>query len=267
MSYNAWSDHPAHPPWAARREACAQIFRETAADLAGGQEFTATMLDDLENLLPEYRWVGAGRDDGGRAGEFTPIFYRTNRVKLRESGTFWLAPDEKVPGLGWNARCRRTATWARVEMRETGQRFCFISTHFDHLGKEARIESARLLIRRTPELAGGLRVIVAGDLNCRPGSFPHDLMTREWKDARAASRQPPRGPENTWRGWSRLGLGRARIDYLFVPTGLPVHSYTTLDTPAARRASDHLPVVVRLGLFPGEARANGKIGRAIINIL
>lgn len=246
MSYNAWSDHPTHLAWTGRREACAQIFRDAAPDLVGGQEFTASMLDDLEKLLPDYQWVGVGREDGQRDGEFTPVFYHAGKVEMLESGTIWLAPDETIPGLGWNARCRRTATWAQVEMKESGQRLCFVSTHFDHLGKEARTESARLLIRRTPKLANGLRVIVAGDFNCRPGSFPYDLMTREWKDARAVSRRPPQGPAKTWRGWSRLGLGSARIDYIFVPTGVPVTSYSALDTPAARQASDHRPIVVQL---------------------
>ena len=31
------------------------------------------------------------RSDGLEAGEFSPIFYRTGRLDLLESGTFWLS--------------------------------------------------------------------------------------------------------------------------------------------------------------------------------
>lgn len=248
MTYNAWSDHPAHPAWASRRPACAAVFHEARTDVIGGQEFTLGMLRELEQDLPEYRWVGVGRDDGAEAGEFTPVFYRPDRFELADSGTFWLAPGETHSALGWNARCRRTVTWARLRERKSGSEFALFSTHLDHWGKEARVESAKLLVRRCPVAAGTVPTIVAGDFNCRPRSEPYQLMIREWKDARVASQARAAGPVNTWRGWSRMGLGGGRIDYVFCPLGALVRSYSVMENAATRRASDHRPVVVEMDL-------------------
>jgi endonuclease/exonuclease/phosphatase family metal-dependent hydrolase len=41
---------------------------------------------------------------------------------------------------------------------------------------------------------------------------------------------------------------RDRIDAVFVDPRIKVRGYDVVDTPAARRASDHFPVVVDLGL-------------------
>jgi len=254
MTYNAWSDHPAHPAWASRRPACAAVFHEARADVISGQEFSIGMLRDLEVDLPEYRWVGVGRDDGAEAGEFTPVFYRPDRFELVDSGTFWLAPQDSPSALGWNARCRRTATWARLRDRNSGREFCVFSTHLDHWGEEARIESAKLLVRRCPVIADTLPSIMAGDFNCRPRSEPYQLLTREWKDARIAAQTPAAGPLKTWRGWSRVGLGAGRIDYVFCPLGVIVRNYTVMENEATRRASDHWPVVVDMDLGALEVR-------------
>ena len=248
MTYNAWCDHPAHPEWSGRRDACAGVFRRIGADLVGGQEFTARMLDDLAEDLPEYRSVGVGRDDGRRAGEFTPVFYRQDRMELLDSGTFWLAPDPATAGLGWNACCRRTATWATFLQSATNTRLFFLSTHFDHRGGLARIESAKLLASHVPSLAEGLPSVVVGDFNSRPSSRPHQVLSRVWRDARLASQAPPRGPVRTWRGWSRFGLGAARIDYIYTPPDATVVDYRVWDEAVMRRASDHRPVVARLRL-------------------
>ncbi len=248
MTFNAWCDHPAHPDWEKRRAACASVFRETTADVVAGQEFTSRMLDDLSRDLEQYRWIGAGRDDGDRAGEFTPVFYRPDRLELSRHGTFWLAPDPSTVGLGWNARCHRTTTWAEFRDHETGRPFLFASTHFDHRGGLARTQSARLLRTHLPALSNGIPSILAGDFNCRPSSRPYRVLSEAWQDARHATRTPPRGPARTWRGWSRLGLGAARIDHVFVSPRIPVLEYRVWDTPAVRLASDHRPVTARLRL-------------------
>jgi hypothetical protein len=46
-------------------------------DIIGFQEVLHSQLEDLRALLGDaYGWVGVGRDDGHRAGEYSPIFYR-----------------------------------------------------------------------------------------------------------------------------------------------------------------------------------------------
>ena len=83
-------------------------------DLLGGQELLRHQLADLAARLPDYAWLGAGRDDGADGGEFNPIFYRRERLEPLDSGTFWLSPEPARPGSrGWGAACPRVVTWAR----------------------------------------------------------------------------------------------------------------------------------------------------------
>lgn len=46
------------------------------ADLVGIQEALQDQMDDFVDLLPEFGWMGVGRDDGKGAGEYAAIFYR-----------------------------------------------------------------------------------------------------------------------------------------------------------------------------------------------
>lgn len=38
-------------------------------------------MNDLKNALPEYDYVGVGRNDGKTEGEYAPIFYKKDRIK------------------------------------------------------------------------------------------------------------------------------------------------------------------------------------------
>jgi len=55
------------------------------------QEALKNQIDDLEILLPEYAWLGIGRDDGKMRGEYSAIFYRRDRLEPLETSTFWLS--------------------------------------------------------------------------------------------------------------------------------------------------------------------------------
>jgi len=64
-------------PWSARRVSVARTLFASQVDLIGLQETLIRQVRDLAELLgSEFAWVGAGRDDGVSAGEFSPIFYK-----------------------------------------------------------------------------------------------------------------------------------------------------------------------------------------------
>ena len=60
-------------------------------------------LEDMLNALPQYSYIGVGRDDGKTKGEYAPIFYRKDKFKLLKSGNFWLSEDTSKPNKGWDA--------------------------------------------------------------------------------------------------------------------------------------------------------------------
>lgn len=254
MTFNIRYDTPNDGPnaWPHRRDWVASLIRFHEADALGVQEALVHMLRELDARLPGFARVGVGRADGGDGGEFSAIFYRTDRLELLDNGTFWLSPTPEVPGSkGWDTAIERVATWARFRDRETGCELVHLNTHFDHIGEQARQESARLIRRRLATLANDLPVIVTGDLNADPASIPYRVLTRDTitaaiaplRDAFTVSRAGHYGPTSTWTAFRAIEPGR-RIDYVLVSDDVAVLTHAILpDSWDGRFPSDHLPVL------------------------
>ena len=106
MSYNIRYDNSGDKDnqWKFRRDFAADLVKFYEADVFGAQEVLNNQLNDLLNRLPEYAYVGVGREDGKTKGEYAPIFYRKDRFSVEKSGNFWLAEDINAIGKkGWAA--------------------------------------------------------------------------------------------------------------------------------------------------------------------
>ncbi|MCZ6756737.1 MAG: endonuclease/exonuclease/phosphatase family protein [Bacteroidetes bacterium] len=237
--------------WENRKDWVAEIIRESEADVVGLQEALRHQIDTLSTRLPEYEWVGQGRSDGQNRGEFSPIFFRTDRLQLLETETFWLSPwPDSVGSVGWDAALPRIVTWASFELKATGGTFLFFNTHFDHRGEGAREESARLLRRKIMEIAGSRPFIVTGDFNTLDSQPPYSALTSKTPfapillDTRSAAVQ---SDMTTFRGFE-VGLTESRtIDYIFHSEYFLATSHEVLDeSREGSYPSDHLPVLVVL---------------------
>jgi endonuclease/exonuclease/phosphatase family metal-dependent hydrolase len=258
MTFNIRLDLASDGPnaWPYRRDWVASLIRFHGADAVGVQEALAHMLTELDARLPGFARVGVGRADGRAGGEFSPILYHTGRLELLDHGTFWLSPSPEVAGSkGWDAAIERVATWARFRDRRSGCTHLHLNTHFDHIGEQARQESARLIRTRLASLAGDLAVIVTADLNADPRSVPYRIFTRDTiaggigplLDAFDASSSGHYGPTSSWNAFKAIEAGR-RIDYVLVSPGIPVLTHGILpDSWDNRFPSDHLPVLAAVG--------------------
>jgi endonuclease/exonuclease/phosphatase family metal-dependent hydrolase len=257
MSFNLRYDTPndSANAWPNRKDWVAGLIRFHGADVVGVQEALAHMLTDLDARLPGFARVGVGRADGRTRGEFSAIFYRTDRLALLDSGTFWLSPTPEVAGSkGWDAAIERVATWARFRDRLTGCSHLQLNTHVDHIGEQARQESARLIRRRLAQLANGLPIVMTRDLNSTPTSGAYRILTRDTvagatpplADAMLTSRSGHYGPTSSWTAFRAIEPGR-RIDYVLVSAPVTVSSHGILpDSWNGRFPSDHLPVLAAL---------------------
>jgi endonuclease/exonuclease/phosphatase family metal-dependent hydrolase len=255
MTFNLRYDTPSDSTnaWPHRRDWVAALIRFHAPDAIGVQEALVHMLTDLDARLPDFARVGVGRADGRAGGEFSAILYRPDRLELLTSGTFWLSPTPNVAGSkGWDAAIERIVTWAQFRDRRTRCRHVHLNTHFDHVGEQARRESARLIRRRIA--ADGMPVVVTGDLNADPASEPYRILTRDTivstspplRDAFAASRDGHYGPTSTWTAFRAIEPGR-RIDYVLVSPQVRVLKHAILpDSWDGRFPSDHLPVLAAI---------------------
>ena len=239
--------------WSNRKDLAADLVKFHSVDLFGAQEVLNHQLNDLLTRLPEYAYIGVGREDGKTKGEYAAIFYKKDRFVLEDSGNFWLAEDINAVGKkGWDAACERVATWGIFKDKESGKKFFFLNTHLDHMGKVARHEGASLVLDEAHKLAKGLPVIVTGDFNATPDDDPIQVLTDK-NDPRhiTHSREIASlkyGPEWTFHDYGRIpNEKREWIDYIFVKGDIKVLRNGVLtDTLNNLYPSDHCPVMATL---------------------
>lgn len=242
MTFNIRYDNPDDPnPWQDRKDEVAEVI--AGADIIGLQEALKHQIDDLAERLPGFAWFGVGRDDGEEAGEYTCIFYRKDRFDVVDQHTFWLSETPDEPGSkSWDAAITRIATWGKFKDKKRGNGFYVFNTHFDHRGREARYESARLLSGKIEEIAGSTPAILTGDFNTREYSDPYKALIESLKDARYLSGKATVGPRATYTNWREVGEG-SPIDYIFVTGNVNVYEAVNVDdTFRGFFPSDHLPV-------------------------
>jgi endonuclease/exonuclease/phosphatase family metal-dependent hydrolase len=239
--------------WQNRREILIQAVRRIDPDLLGTQECLAEQADLLREHLPKMTIISVHRDDGKREGESCAILFRTDRFEPIASGTFWLSPTPEKPGSkGWDADCARIVTWARLRDKATGRTFAWLNTHWDHIGKEARLESAGMMRRWIEANAAEMPVIVTGDFNTHLDAPPYARMfdVNQWKrqliDTFAQLHGPNTNAGGTYHGFTGKGAG-ARIDWIlctpeFEPFASEIDTFSVND----RFPSDHFPVTAVL---------------------
>lgn len=257
-TFNVRYDTPADGPdaWPRRRESVVRTLRGIDADVVGLQEPLAHQYEFLRTTLEGYEWYGVGRRRDG-AGERCPIAWRATGFDAVERETRWLSPTPSVPGsVGWDASHPRIATRVRLRHRGTGTAFDAWNVHLDHEGRQARIESARLL---SAWIDRSVPTVLLGDLNATPSSPPHTILrTRpgaRLRDARGvaeAASGPTAvcGPAATFHGFT--GVPTDRIDYVFV-RGFGVDRVATVArSENGAYPSDHFPVVASLRRSEGQ---------------
>lgn len=246
------SPEPEVNAWDLRRDSVAKLIKKHGFDIFGTQEGHFHQLDDI-SARTGFKYVGKGREDGAKGGETSAVFYNPARFELLDSGDFWFAPTPDKPVKGWDAACRRICSWGKFRDLKTGKKFAFFSLHFDHKGKRARAESARLLVKKVSEISGNLPFLCVGDFNATPDSEPMKIIFAEksFKDSLSVLRGAPKSAGGTFHNFT--GKPKPdRIDYIFVSDGVDVMDYAVirdsvadLGLPANPKAvypSDHFPV-------------------------
>ena len=247
LTYNIRYDNPDDGPdrWELRRNALAAEVAARKPAIIGFQEVLANQLAFLESRLGTYRRIGVGRDDGASKGEFSPIFFDTTLFQLVSGQTFWLSTSPGVPGKAWDAALPRIATMAVLQDKCSGEHLWVLNTHFDHVGKTARLHSAELIMETLgPALKNGKPVLFMGDLNTEPGEPPIAVIQRYLTDACP----PAQSGTGTFNGFELSKTSAQRIDYVwYSAANWRVVQYAVPQPKIqGRQVSDHFPVVVQL---------------------
>jgi endonuclease/exonuclease/phosphatase family metal-dependent hydrolase len=235
-----------------RRDRALALITDMAPDLLGVQEALANQVDDLKLLLAQYSFVGVGRDDGERAGEFAGIFYRTARFELIDSGHFWLSETPDRPGTVFEGSGSiRMATWILVLDTAAMRELFMLNTHWDNVSQSSREASANLVLEQLGLLAPEIPTIVTGDLNQAETNVAVQTLSRSAAqgglDLRDAYREVIANPapdERTYHDFTGETAGQ-RIDFVFASPALRATSAKIrTDSFQGRYPSDHFPVIV-----------------------
>ncbi len=272
MSFNIRTGNANDGPnrWANRWDMVCDVVRRYDADLVGLQEAYRFQVDRIVETLPEYGWIGVGRDDGRAEGEHSAILYRKDRLTVADAGTFWLSDTPEVAGsITWGNACTRVCTWGHFVHTVSGKSFYMYNLHLDHVSQPSREKSAVLLTDRMAGRGDDDLVIVTGDFNAGEHNYVIQYLTGRMVlalDNGRASRTPvplvdtfreihpyatPVGTFNGFRGDS----AGDKIDYIFVPPGTRVIDAAIIyDNVNGRYPSDHFPIIASLSLTePGPA--------------
>lgn len=239
--------------WENRKEASIKMVNEQKPIVMGLQEACPDQIEYLDKNLQNYKHIGVGRDDGKLEGEMMAIYYDTTRVKLENSGTFWLSQTPDSVSFGWDAACRRTCTWGVFSTVDSGKKFCYFNTHFDHKGDTAREESIKLIVVKIAEIApADVPVLLTADFNSGTGNAIFNPLKSVMSDARTSCADTDTVP--TFNGWGKLEASSINnenevvIDHIFYKD-VEALKFEVLDGDyGVPYISDHYPVVMSFKL-------------------
>ena len=208
MTYNLKFASPTFKPsWSVRRNWQVDMINKYGPDIIGTQEGLKEQVDFLMDKLTKYVVIGEGRK-GGDDDEHMAIFFRRDRFRLREMGTFQLSETPEILGSGPEIN-PRIVTWARLAVInrpadgktspypedyrghwENTQEFYVFNTHFftARSGYDlAKLNSAKLILQRINafnrfgEWTKDRPVFLVGDFNARPGGEVHRAFVGDGK--------------------------------------------------------------------------------------
>lgn len=248
MTYNIRLDvaSDGENSWSYRKNAFVDQIHFFEPSVLGIQEGLPQQVKFLKKRLKGYKYIGKGRN-GGKNGEFSAIFYNAHQLEVLKSDTFWLSETPEQVSVGWDAALPRICTYGKFRDKHTGSVFWVFNTHFDHLGKEARANSAQLILQKIKNLVDKHDLVfLMGDLNTAHESKPITLIEKIMKDC-AEEAKITFGPETTFNGFN-FGVSTSnRIDYIFVKKSkkTSIKKYAVLNNSReGGYISDHFPVFV-----------------------
>ena len=237
--------------WSNRKDFWASQINFYEPDVFGIQEALPHQVTDIASALPEYSYVGIGRDGIGK-GESSNIFFKKDRFKMVQEKTFWLSETPEKISKGWDAAFNRVCTYVLLKDNKTKKSFWVFNAHLDHIGEFARTNAIQLILSKIKEVnTKKLPVFVIGDFNTEPNEQRISDLKKQMDDSYDISKQKPFGPNGTFNAFQYFEPVTKRIDYIFLSKNNPfkVLKYAILtDSKNLKFPSDHFPVLVELQL-------------------
>ena len=253
MTYNLRYASQSKPnAWPDRRPVMKACITRYAPDIIDTQEGVYAQLKDLASDLPDYEWIGLGRDGGSR-GEFMAVFYRRDRFEPLAYDHFWLSDTPNVIASStWGNTNRRMVTWVRLKDRRSGREFSFWNTHLDHAIQAAREQGAALIRARIEAANIPGPLLLVGDFNAVSGANKaYDILTADGflRDTWALAASRRNAEYNSFNDFAAPRKDGRRIDWILLRGDADVRA-TEIGTfeQNGQFPSDHFPIIAWLTL-------------------
>jgi len=230
--------------WVNRAGLIVQNIENNAPDVIGFQEVMPLQYSYLKKALKGYGSVIKYRDMTPFFSEGCPVFYRADKYKLLDKGSFWLSETPDRMSRDWDSACYRICSYVILEEKASGREFAVFNTHLDHVSNEARINGIQVVLDKIADF-GGLPSILMGDFNAGVTSETYLMAAEHFLDAQVEAADTM--DSSTFNGWGP-SIGGGRIDYiLYSKTGLQAEKYwVETSTYDGAYPSDHFPVCAKL---------------------
>ncbi len=253
MTYNMRLDVTAdkEDAWEYRRDLFVDQLRDIEADVFGTQEGLPHQIAYIDQKLSGYSYIGIGRDGEGTASEYSAVFYKTEKLELIRSGTFWLSKTPEKQSVGWDAALPRICTYGLFKDISSGKHIYAFNTHLDHLGEKARNKSLNLIMKKMKEFnQDNYPVILMGDMNLEPGTKAIKSVSKKYVDTQVADKTDPKIPTGTFNAFDISEPATRRIDYIFLDkVNFEIVEYSVVREPKGHSyPSDHFPVIAEVSL-------------------
>lgn len=240
--------------WNRRKPIVCRTLIDNAADVISLQEALDFQVEQIEQALPQYAGYAAGRSNGKQRGETCAIFYRKERFKLVDSGTFWFSKTPDKPGSKhWGNLFPRICSWVHLVDKADRIGFYVYNVHLDNWSQNSRKKSVRLLASRIAARKTKDPFIVTGDFNMEldnPAMMylqkigyqtPYPRMVDAWLSVH---------PDKTNLGTYHKFSGKracSKIDHIAISENAKALN-VNIDRHelAGRYPSDHFPVIATI---------------------
>ena len=252
MTYNIRLDvaSDGENAWPNRSNFLTSQIQFYSPDIMGVQEARPNQMDDLKLALIGYESIGIGRD-GDHKGEYSAIFYNSEKVKVENENTFWLSETPNEISQGWDAAYPRICTYGLFTLLDSNQKIWVFNTHLDHIGAQAQLQGMQLILENIKSLnTDNLPVIVMGDFNVEPDSELIQNLKESMNDSKEHAKVAF-GSNGTFNGFKFNETVTRRIDYIMFSKSekIEIEKYGVLSSSIdLKYPSDHFPVLVELKL-------------------
>ena len=202
--------------WENRKEIVCRLLEAEDFDIFGAQEPYKFQIEDMAAALPGYTWIGTSvtGEDNVERRHFNPIFYKTDKFEVLESGSFWYSETPNVPNTKFSdSYSPRMCNWAHFRVKATGKEFF----HFNS-NQQTNVYNT---------------IVTSGTL---VDSYARttDKVNADWPSY------------NGYKYISTPPAKASRIDHIFVTKGrTKVQSWAIVNTSYSQKyPSDHFPVVI-----------------------